>query len=85
MHKGMSAFPPCPLCAKSGHGAPDSIDFVGARKHRGGTVRPSAFAVLRLITNSYLVGACTGKIGRFFAFEDAIDVASRAAAHVVEY
>ena len=26
-----------------------------------GTSRPSAFAVLRLITSSYLVGACTGK------------------------
>src|SRR5262245_35589601 len=26
----------------------------------GGIVRPSALAVLRLITNSYLVGACTG-------------------------
>src|SRR5262249_51335752 len=25
-----------------------------------GTVRPSALAVVRLITNSYLVGACTG-------------------------
>src|SRR5262245_25522816 len=27
----------------------------------GGTSRPSALAVLRLITSSYLVGACTGK------------------------
>src|SRR5262252_8791584 len=26
-----------------------------------GTVRPSAFAVLRLTTSSYLVGACTGR------------------------
>src|SRR5215470_20251061 len=26
----------------------------------GGTVMPSAFAVLRLMTSSYLVGACTG-------------------------
>src|SRR5262249_52558314 len=26
-----------------------------------GTVRPSAFAVLRLMISSYLVGACTGK------------------------
>ena len=26
----------------------------------GGIVRPCAFAVLRLITSSYLVGACTG-------------------------
>jgi hypothetical protein len=27
----------------------------------GGMSRPSAFAVLRLMTSSYLVGACTGK------------------------
>src|SRR5262249_11223156 len=27
----------------------------------GGTVRPSVLAVLRLITSSYLVGACTGR------------------------
>ena len=33
-----------------------------------GTVRPSAFAVLRLITNSYLVGACTGRSDGFSPF-----------------
>src|SRR6185312_4094523 len=31
----------------------------------GGISRPSAFAVLRLITSSYLVGACTGKSAGF--------------------
>src|SRR5215468_11518196 len=31
----------------------------------GGTSRPSAFAVLRLITSSYLVGACTGRAAGF--------------------
>jgi hypothetical protein len=31
----------------------------------GGTVRPSDLAVLRLITNSYLVGACTGRSAGF--------------------
>src|SRR5215204_3187383 len=31
----------------------------------GGISRPSAFAVLRLITNSYLVGACTGRSAGF--------------------
>src|SRR5262249_34467439 len=31
----------------------------------GGTSRPSALAVLRLITNSYLVGACTGRLAAF--------------------
>src|SRR4029453_6901886 len=32
----------------------------------GGTVRPSALAVLRLITSSYLVGACTGRAAGLF-------------------
>jgi hypothetical protein len=31
----------------------------------GGTVRPSALAVLRLITSSYFVGACTGRSAGF--------------------
>jgi hypothetical protein len=31
----------------------------------GGTSRPSALAVLRLITKSYLVGACTGRSAGF--------------------
>src|SRR5262249_35939593 len=31
----------------------------------GGISRPSAFAVLRLITSSYLVGACTGRSAGF--------------------
>ena len=31
----------------------------------GGTVRPSVFAVLRLTTSSYLVGACTGRSAGF--------------------
>ena len=30
-----------------------------------GTLRPSALAVLRLITSSYLVGACTGRSAGF--------------------
>src|SRR5215467_15300307 len=33
-----------------------------------GTVRPRAFAVLRLMTNSYLVGTCTGKSAGFSPF-----------------
>src|SRR5713226_919905 len=31
----------------------------------GGTVRPSALAVLRLMASSYLVGACTGRSAGF--------------------
>src|SRR5215472_15426885 len=41
--------------------APHSITSSAATSRPGGTVRPSAFAVLRLIVSSYLVGACTGK------------------------
>ena len=33
-----------------------------------GTVRPRAFAVLRLMTSSYLVGACTGRSAGFSPF-----------------
>src|SRR5262249_59774242 len=44
---------------------PRSFDhLVGAGEHRRCS-RPSAFAVLRLITNSYLVGACTGRSAGF--------------------
>ena len=39
---------------------------------------PSAFAVLRLMLSSYLVGALHREIARLLAFEDAIDIASRA-------
>src|SRR5262244_2774420 len=42
----------------------------------GGTSRPIALAVLRLINSSYLVGFC---IGGLLAPEDPIDVAGRAA------
>src|SRR5215813_12211463 len=34
----------------------------------GGTVRPSALAVLRLMTNSYFVGTCTGRSAGFSPF-----------------
>jgi hypothetical protein len=37
-----------------------SITSSAATSRPGGTARPSAFAVLRLIMVSYLVGACTG-------------------------
>jgi len=47
-----------------------------------GTVSPSAFAVLRLMTSSYLVGALHGEIARLLTFEDAIDIAGRAPEHV---
>ena len=46
--------------------APVSFDhLVGEREKSVGTSRPSAFAVLRLITNSNLVGRNTGKSAGF--------------------
>ena len=39
-----------------------SITWSARASSAGGTVRPSALAVLRLIASSYLVGACTGKL-----------------------
>src|SRR5262245_40615240 len=47
--------------AISGHCVAYSITWSARASNDGGTVRPSAFAVLRLITNSYLFGACTGR------------------------
>src|SRR5262249_50684297 len=41
--------------------APHSITSSARASSVGGTVRPSAFAVLRLSTKSYLTGACTGR------------------------
>ena len=40
----------------------------GSQQLVGGTTRPSALAVLRLITSSYLVGACTGRSAGFSPF-----------------
>jgi hypothetical protein len=39
-----------------------------------GTVRPSAFAVLKLITNLNLVGSCTGRSAGLAPLQNAIDV-----------
>jgi hypothetical protein len=42
-----------------------SITSFARASRFGGTVMPSAFAVLRLIANPYLVGACTGRFAGF--------------------
>ena len=42
-------------------GAPYSITSSARARRVGGIVRPRAFAVLRLITSSNLVGSCTGR------------------------
>src|SRR5262245_25758014 len=42
-----------------------SITSSASASTASGTLRPSALAVLRLITSSYLVGACTGRSAGF--------------------
>ena len=49
-------------CSKQHH---YSITSSAMASSDGGTVRPSALAVLRLMTNSYLVGVCTGRSAGF--------------------
>src|SRR5262245_24610028 len=48
--------------------APHSITSSARASSVGGTSRPSALEVLRLITSSYLVGACTGRSAGFSPF-----------------
>src|SRR6476619_188766 len=43
------------------NGRAHSITSSARASNDGGTLRPSALAVLRLMTSSYLVGACTGR------------------------
>ena len=47
---------------------PHSITSSARASNDGGTARPSALAVLRLIASSYLVGACTGRSAGFSPF-----------------
>ena len=87
MQKGMSALPPkADMC-----GATRDVRFVpiadiarlysitssarasSSRRH----VRPSAFAVLRLMTISYFGRLLNRKFGRLLPLEDPIDVARR--------
>src|ERR1700746_2034602 len=46
-------------------GALHSMTSSATESSVGGTVRPSAFAVLRLITNSNFVGCSTGRLAGF--------------------
>jgi enamine deaminase RidA (YjgF/YER057c/UK114 family) len=45
-----------------------SFDHLVGARDVAGTSRPSALAVLRLITSSYLIGACTGRSVGFAPF-----------------
>ncbi len=69
---------PCPLSAISGHRATYSITSSARASADGGIVRPSALAVLRLITSSYLVGAYTGRSTGFSPLRNAVDIAGGA-------
>jgi hypothetical protein len=51
-----------------------SITSSARASSEGGTVKPSALAVFRLIASSNLVGACTGRSLRLAPFEYAIDI-----------
>src|SRR5262249_1791349 len=77
-HHRDAPFPLWPLCSRCERqcgdpsagerdelAPPHSITSSARESTDGGTVRPSALAVLRLITSSYLVGACTGKSAGF--------------------
>src|SRR5262249_5612007 len=65
----------CPRCNRPRCRATEQRDELAAAHHSitssarassdGGTSRSSALAVLRLITSSYLVGACTGRPAGF--------------------
>ena len=56
---------------------PHSITSSARASRIGGTSMPSAFAVLRLMTSSYLVGACTGRSAGFSPLRMRVYVAGR--------
>jgi len=53
---------------------PHSITSSARASSEGGTSRPSAFAVLRLITSLNLVGSCNRKLCRLGTLQYAIDL-----------
>src|SRR2546421_1311353 len=58
-------FVPKAAVSNRSNAGPYSITSSARASIDGGISRPSAFAVLRLITSSYLVGACTGRSAGF--------------------
>jgi hypothetical protein len=60
--------PKGPICAKRRHRLAYSITSSAWESSVGGTLRPSALAVLRLIASSNLVGCSTGKSAGFAPF-----------------
>src|SRR5262245_7893756 len=77
---GIAALPKTsPLCQQETH-APQqmtcaySITSSARARSDGGTVSPSALAVLRLITSSNLVGRLDRQVGRPSALQNAVDI-----------
>ncbi len=64
----------CLLWANSGHSAIHSITSSASSKNNSGGERPSALAVLRLITSSNLTGDCTDRLPGNSPLENAINV-----------
>ena len=62
---------------QGGHPPHHSITSSARARTLAGISMPSALAVLRLITSSYLVGCWTGRSPGFSPLEDAVDVAGR--------
>src|SRR5262249_41149737 len=75
--KRHSHFVPKAAVSNRSEVAPHSITSSARASSVGGTSRPNALAVLRLIT-SLLRRCLYRKVGRLFALEDAIDVAGGA-------
>src|SRR5262249_30590830 len=73
----------CPLCAKSGHWSTDySITFVGTAKQRWRHGEAECFGSLEVDDQLETGRRLDRKIGRLLAFEDAIDIPSRASVRV---
>jgi hypothetical protein len=66
----------------SGHREHHSITSSARASSEGGTARPSAFAVLRLITSSYFVGCSIGRSTRLEPLQDFVHEHRRAAGHL---
>ena len=69
-------------CEQSHQGSPYSITASAALSTPGGTSRPSALAVCRLMTNSNLVDCNTGRSAGLRAVKDSTSVGSDLTKHV---
>ena len=75
---GLGRDGPKPVVSRCTNGTTIRWSRRRVRAPAGGTSRPITLAVLRLITVSYLVGACTGRSPGFSPLRMRIDVAGGA-------